>query len=71
VDDRSIDEGSSPNEDAVGDDADIVTGAGDGINLKMLKSLLKSFGTVRVFFLVKDIDLAAKVGASVRHMRFD
>lgn len=64
MDDRSIDEGSDPNEDAVGDDADIITGAGDGINLNMLKSLLKSFGTVRVFSLVKDIDPTVKVGAS-------
>lgn len=59
VDDRSVDEDNSLSEDAVsttGDGADNTTLAGDGINLKMLKSLLKSFGSVRSFSLAKDVD---------------
>jgi hypothetical protein len=59
VDDRSVYEDSSSSEDAVsttgGEDDDVAL-ADDGINLKMLKSLLKSFGSVRSFSLAKDVD---------------
>jgi hypothetical protein len=67
VDDRSVYEDSISSEDAVsttgGEENDIT----DGINLKMLKSLLKSFGSIRLFSLVKDADLM-KVSAFLPDM---
>lgn len=59
MDDRSVDEDSISSSDAVstaGDEADDITLSVDGINLRMLKSLLKSYGTVRSFSLTKDVD---------------
>lgn len=67
MDDRSVEEDGTSSEDALsatGDEADIVTVAGDKINLKMLKSMLKSFGSLRSFSLAKDID-SNKAGASL------
>jgi hypothetical protein len=62
-----LDEDGHSIEDAVltsADEANEVTLGGDGINLKMLKGLLKSFGSIRSFFLAKDVD-PMKASASV------
>lgn len=55
-----MDEASSLSEYTVsstsGDEADVAKLAVDGINLKMLKSLLKSYGSIKSFSLTRDID---------------
>jgi hypothetical protein len=66
-----LDEDDYLTEDAVlpsADEANQVTLGDDGINLKMLKSLLKSFGSIRSFSLAEDVD-PMKASASVWHMR--
>ena len=72
MDDRSVDEDGSSGEYTVstsGDEADVAELAVDGINLKMLKSLLKSYGSIKSFSLTKDVD-PMKASAFLYDMRW-